>query len=138
MFTVPLAIIGTAISLYVTDTAVSVMAVIGMIVLAGIVVNNGIVLVDYMNRLQQYGVQGSAIIIQGVKDRFRPVIMTALTTILGLVPLALGIGEGAELNRPMAIAVIGGLISSTFLTLFIIPIIYSFFNRATRKTAEER
>lgn len=137
MFTVPLAIIGTAIGLVVTETPVSVMAIIGMIVLAGIVVNNGIVLVDYMNRLQQYGYKGKEIIIRGVKIRFRPVIMTALTTIFALVPLALGIGEGAELNQPMAIVVIGGLISSTFLTLFIIPIIYSYLNREIRRSLKE-
>lgn len=137
MFTVPLAIIGTAIGLVVTDSPVSVMAIIGMIVLAGIVVNNGIVLVDYMNRLQQYGYKGKEIIIQGVKIRFRPVIMTALTTIFALIPLALGIGEGAELNQPMAIVVIGGLISSTFLTLFIIPIIYSYLNRDIRRSLKE-
>lgn len=137
MFTVPLAIIGTSFGLVTTDTPVSVMAIIGMIVLAGIVVNNGIVLVDYMNRLQHYGYRGYDVIIQGVKVRFRPVLMTALTTIFALIPLALGFGEGAELNQPMAIVVIGGLISSTFLTLFIIPIIYSYLNRDIRKSLKE-
>lgn len=137
MFTVPLAVIGTAIGLVVTDTPVSVMTIIGMIVLAGIVVNNGIVLVDYMNRLQQYGYRSYEVVVQGVKVRFRPVIMTALTTIFALVPLALGIGEGTELNQPMAIAVIGGLISSTFLTLFVIPIIYSYLNREIRQSLRE-
>ncbi|GAC90585.1 cation/multidrug efflux pump [Anoxybacillus flavithermus NBRC 109594] len=124
MFTIPLMVIGIAGGLWLTQTPMSVMVIIGGIVLAGIVVNNAIVLVDYMNQLRARGERD--IIVTAVKLRLRPILMTALTTILGLLPLAFGIGDGAELNQPMAITVIGGLISSTFLTLFVIPIVYSF------------
>ncbi|EPZ38753.1 cation/multidrug efflux pump, partial [Anoxybacillus ayderensis] len=124
MFTIPLMIIGITAGLWLTQTPMSVMVIIGGIVLAGIVVNNAIVLVDYMNQMRARGERD--IIVTAVKLRLRPILMTAFTTILGLLPLAFGIGDGAELNQPMAITVIGGLISSTFLTLFIIPIVYSF------------
>ncbi|MGJ7035716.1 efflux RND transporter permease subunit [Anoxybacillus eryuanensis] len=124
MFTIPLMIIGIAGGLWLTQTPMSVMVIIGGIVLAGIVVNNAIVLVDYMNQLRVRGERD--MIVTAVKLRLRPILMTALTTILGLLPLAFGVGDGAELNQPMAITVIGGLISSTFLTLFVIPIVYSF------------
>lgn len=133
MFTVPLMFIGVAIALFVTQTPVSITAVIGLLVLVGIVVNNGIVLVDYINQRKAAGLESYEAIIVSVKDRLRPILMTALTTILGLVPLALGIGEGTEINQPMAITVIGGMISSTFLSLYIVPIVYSLFDRNTRK-----
>ncbi|MFA9558855.1 efflux RND transporter permease subunit [Evansella sp. AB-rgal1] len=132
MFSVPLVVVGVAIGLTVTLTPLSVMAFIGLIVLAGIVVNNAIVLVDYINKKKEAGMRTYDAIVEGVKDRARPILMTSVTTILGLVPLALGMGEGAEIQQPMAITVIGGLISSTFLTLFFIPVIYSFFDKETR------
>ncbi|TMW71537.1 efflux RND transporter permease subunit [Alteribacter natronophilus] len=132
MFSVPLVVIGVAIGLTLTRTPVSVMAFIGFIVLAGIVVNNAIVLVDYINKRKEAGMKSYDAIVTGVKDRARPIFMTAATTILGLVPLAAGIGEGTELQQPMAITVIGGLISGTFLTLFLIPVLYSFFDKETR------
>lgn len=137
MFSVPLMVIGVAVGLLVTDTPISVTAVIGILVLVGIVVNNGIVLVDYINQRKEAGMSSYDAIIASVRDRVRPILMTALTTILGLLPLALGIGEGTEMNQPMGIAVIGGLISSTFLTLYIVPIIYSLFDPQTRKRAVE-
>ncbi|GAE29839.1 efflux RND transporter permease subunit [Halalkalibacter hemicellulosilyticus] len=133
MFSVPLVVIGVALGLTVTLTPLSIMAFIGLIVLAGIVVNNAIVLVDYINKKKEAGVRSYDAIIEGVKDRARPIFMTSLTTILGLVPLALGMGEGSEIQQPMAITVIGGLISSTFLTLIFIPVIYSFFDKDTRR-----
>lgn len=133
MFTVPLFVIGTGIALTVTNTPIGITALIGFIVLAGIVVNNAIVLVDYINQRKRQGETTYEAIVSSVVDRARPIFMTALTTILGLVPLALGIGEGTEFNQPMGITVIGGLISSTFLTLYIIPVIYSFFEKETRK-----
>ncbi|MDG5473070.1 efflux RND transporter permease subunit [Jeotgalibacillus sp. ET6] len=133
MFTVPLMVIGVAIALVVTQTPVSVTAIIGLLVLSGIVVNNGIVLVDYINQRKADGMSSYDAIVTSVRDRLRPILMTALTTILGLLPLALGIGEGTEINQPMAITVIGGLISSTFLTLYIVPIVYSFLDPETRK-----
>ncbi|HZG73388.1 MAG TPA: efflux RND transporter permease subunit [Chondromyces sp.] len=133
MFTVPLMVIGVAIALTVTRTPISVPAVIGILILAGIVVNNAIVIVDYIIQRKRSGFNSYEAIIESVKDRARPILMTALTTILGLIPLAIGIGEGTEINQPMAITVIGGLISSTFLTLFVIPVVYSYFDKETRK-----
>ncbi|OLS33973.1 efflux RND transporter permease subunit [Bacillus sp. MRMR6] len=138
MFTVPLMVIGVAIALTITRTPISLTAIIGVIVLAGIVVNNAIVIVDYINQKKESGMDSLEAIVEAVKHRARPILMTALTTILGLVPLALGIGEGTEINRPMGITVIGGLISSTFLTLFVIPVVYSFFDKNTRKTRRLR
>ncbi|UCZ52057.1 efflux RND transporter permease subunit [Bacillus shivajii] len=132
MFSVPLVLIGVAIGLTITRTPISVTAFIGLIVLAGIVVNNAIVLVDYINQKKAAGYRGYEAIVEGVKDRARPILMTAMTTILGLIPLALGIGEGTELQQPLAITVIAGMISATFLTLFFIPVVYSFFDRETR------
>ncbi|WP_074033901.1 efflux RND transporter permease subunit [Bacillus massilinigeriensis] len=132
MFTMPLMMIGVGAALVFTNTPVSLTAIIGVIVLSGIVVNNAIVIVDYINQRKRAGFTTYEAIIDSVKDRVRPILMTALTTILGLVPLALGVGEGTEMNQPMGIVVIGGLISSTFLTLFIIPIVYSLFDKETR------
>lgn len=132
MFSVPLMLIGVAASLYLTNTLLGVTAIIGILILVGIVVNNGIVLIDYINQKRQRGLNVTDAIIVGAQDRIRPILMTALTTILGLVPLALGIGEGTEMNQPMAIVVIGGLISSTILTLFIVPIIYSLIEKETK------
>ncbi|WP_033543662.1 efflux RND transporter permease subunit [Planococcus sp. CAU13] len=132
MFTVPLMVIGVAIALFLTQTPVSITAIIGVLVLVGIVVNNGIVLVDYINKRKDSGMESYDAIIISVRDRMRPILMTALTTILGLAPLAIGIGEGTEINQPMGIAVIGGLISSTLLTLYVVPIVYSLFDKETR------
>lgn len=129
MFSVPLMTIGVAVGLVITDTPISVTAIIGVLVLVGIVVNNGIVLVDYINQRKSEGLSSYDAILSGVRDRVRPILMTALTTILGLLPLALGIGEGTEMNEPMGIVVVGGLISSTFLTLYIVPVIYSIVDR---------
>ncbi|MFF2752285.1 efflux RND transporter permease subunit [Psychrobacillus sp. NPDC058041] len=135
MFTVPLITIGIFIGLFSTNTPISISAVIGILILVGIVVNNGIVLVDYINQRKASGIGSYEAIITSVRDRVRPILMTALTTILGLVPLALGIGEGTEINQPMGITVVGGLISSTFLTLYVVPVIYSLFDKETRKKA---
>lgn len=136
MFSVPLFVIGVSIALTMTRTPIGITAIIGIIVLAGIVVNNAIVIVDYINQRKQQGLSSYDAIVTSVLDRARPILMTSLTTILGLVPIALGIGEGTELNQPMGITVIGGLISSTFLTLFVIPVIYSYFDKDTRKKAK--
>ena len=133
MFTVPLMTIGVAIALFATQTPISITAVIGILVLVGIVVNNGIVLVDYINQRKEAGMDSYDAIVTSVHDRRRPILMTALTTILGLLPLAIGIGEGTEINQPMGITVIGGLISSTLLSLYIVPIVYSLFDRQTRR-----
>lgn len=133
MFTVPLMVIGVSIAWFVTQTPISITAVIGLLVLVGIVVNNGIVLVDYINQRKAAGMDSYEAIVTSVRDRLRPILMTALTTILGLLPLALGIGEGTEINQPMGITVIGGLISSTFLSLYIVPVVYSLLDRKTRR-----
>jgi hydrophobic/amphiphilic exporter-1 (mainly G- bacteria), HAE1 family len=138
MFTVPLMVIGVAIALAITQTPISISAIIGVIVLAGIVVNNAIVIVDYINQRKEAGTNSFDSIVEAVQDRARPIFMTALTTILGLLPLALGIGEGTEINQPMGIAVIGGLISSTLLTIYVIPIVYSFFDKDTRRMKRGR
>ncbi|WP_226668392.1 efflux RND transporter permease subunit [Metabacillus litoralis] len=133
MFTIPLMIIGVGIALVITNSPISLTVVIGIIVLAGIVVNNAIVIVDYINQKKSQGFKTFEALVESVKVRFRPILMTALTTILGLIPLALGLGEGTEINRPMGLTVIGGLITSTFLTLFVIPIVYSLFDKETRR-----
>ncbi|ANU22736.1 efflux RND transporter permease subunit [Planococcus donghaensis] len=133
MFTVPLMAIGVAIALFITQTPVSITAVIGLLVLVGIVVNNGIVLVDYINQRKEDGMGSYDAIVTSVHDRRRPILMTALTTILGLLPLAIGIGEGTEINQPMGITVIGGLISATLLSLYVVPIVYSLLDGQTRR-----
>ncbi|MGD6964803.1 efflux RND transporter permease subunit [Rossellomorea vietnamensis] len=138
MFTVPLMVIGVALALSITRTPISISAVIGVIVLAGIVVNNAIVIVDYINQKKESGIDSYESIVEAVKDRARPILMTALTTILGLVPLALGIGQGTEINQPMGITVIGGLVSSTLLTLYVIPVVYSLFDKDTRRMKRRR
>ncbi|OLN22385.1 MFS transporter [Domibacillus antri] len=133
MFTVPLAIIGVTISLIVSNLPLSIPAIIGILILIGIVVTNAILMVDSILLRKRAGYVGMEAIVQSVKDRVRPILMTALTAILGLVPLASGIGDGTEINQPMSVVVIGGLFSSTFLTLFVIPVVFSFFDRQTRK-----
>ncbi|MFW5648175.1 MAG: efflux RND transporter permease subunit [Candidatus Alkaliphilus sp. MAG34] len=128
MFTVPLAFSGGALALFITRKALGVTALIGVIILAGIVVNNGIVLVDYINVLRKEGKERFEAVTTAGPIRLRPILMTTLTTILGLVPLALGIGEGSELQAPMAIVVIGGLTLSTILTLVFVPVLYTVFD----------
>lgn len=132
--TIPLAIVGVIWMLLVTETSLSVVAFIGIIMLAGIVVNNSIVLVDYINQLRERGMPLREAVLTGGRTRLRPILMTALTTILALLPLALGLGSGAESWSPMARSVIGGLIASTFLTLLVIPIIYTYL--APKKDTE--
>jgi len=124
MFSMPLAVIGVLFALFFTGETFSVPSIMGIIVLAGIVVNNAIVLVDYVNQLRSEGRGITEALIEAGGTRLRPILMTALTTILGLLPLAISSGPGSELQRPMAIAVIGGLAVSTLLTLYIIPLTY--------------
>lgn len=129
MFTIPLALIGVIIVLFVTGVPLSVVAFLGMIMLAGIVVNNAIVLVDYINHLRGTGLSKIEAIVQAGEVRLRPILMTTSTTVLGLLPMAVGLGDGAEIRTPMAITVVAGLISSTLLTLVIIPTVYSLLDR---------
>jgi len=133
MFTVPLAFIGVVFGLYGFGKTLSVPALMGVLILTGIVVNNAIVMIDYINRLKKSGTEFGEAIIEGASVRVRPILVTAITTILGMLPMALSHTEGAELRSPMAVAVASGLLFSTFLTLFIIPIIYSIVNRVSYK-----
>lgn len=131
MFTVPLAIIGVAIALWVTGTSINVISLLGIVLLVGVVVNNGIVLIEYMNQLRESGLDLVPAVLEAVKIRTRPILMSSLTTVVALIPLAIGLGEGAELRSPLAIAVMGGLTTSTFLTLLIIPSLYILVTRWT-------
>lgn len=136
MFSVPLASIGVTLMLFLTNTTFNVQSFIGCIILGGIVVNNAILLVDHTNLLRRRdGMPLSEAIEEAGRRRLRPILMTAMTTALGLVPLAVGLGEGGEAQAPLARAVIGGLLSSTFITLVFVPVIYSIFER--RLTKEE-
>ena len=137
LFTILLALVGAVLALYLTGTTVNVVAFIGVIMLAGIVVNNAIVLVDLINQLRAEGMAKSAAIMEAGRARLRPILMTTLTTALGLAPMAIGIGEGAEVRTPMAITVIGGLLVSTLLTLIVIPVVYSALDRKKWPTANE-
>ncbi|OPZ29817.1 MAG: Multidrug resistance protein MdtB [Lentisphaerae bacterium ADurb.BinA184] len=130
MFSVPLAVIGVVLTLLLTDTTFNMQSFIGCIMLGGIVVNNAILLVDHTNLLRRRdGMPLHDAIEEAGRRRLRPILMTALTTILGLLPLALGLGEGGEAQAPLARTVIGGLVSSTFITLLVIPVVYSVFER---------
>jgi len=130
LFSVPLAAVGVALALAITGTTISVMVFIGMIMLSGIVVNNAIVLVDLINRLRSEGVERTRAIMQAGSQRLRPILMTTLTTALGLLPMAIGLGEGAEIRMPMAITVIGGLLVSMVLTLIVVPVVYTLLDRS--------
>jgi multidrug efflux pump subunit AcrB len=125
MVTIPLAFVGTVLALKLLGLALSIVVFLGMIMLAGIVVNNAIVLVDYINTLRRRGMSRDEAIVTAGSVRLRPILMTTATTVLGLLPMAIGLGEGAEIRTPMAIAVISGLISSTALTLIVIPSFYA-------------
>ncbi len=129
MFTLPMALAGVVLALLVTGTSVSVMVLIGLVVLAGIVVNNGIVLIDYTKQLRARGVSKVEALVQAGQVRLRPILMTTLTTVLGLLPMALGLGEGAEVRAPLAITLIGGLTMATVLTLVVLPAVYATFDR---------
>jgi HAE1 family hydrophobic/amphiphilic exporter-1 len=129
LFTIPLALVGAVLALYITGTTINIVALIGVIMLAGIVVNNAIVLVDLINQLRAQGVERIEAIMEAGSARLRPILMTSLTTALGLLPMAMGFGQGSEVRTPMAITVIGGLVVSTMLTLVVIPVVYSLMDR---------
>ncbi len=137
MTTVPLAMVGVVVVLWLAAIPVTIMVFLGLILLVGIVVNNAIVLIDYINVLRERGVPKAEAIVEAGRARLRPILMTALTTVVGLIPMALGLGEGAEIRAPMAITVIVGLSSATVLTLVVIPILYAQFtpDRAPRAAA---
>jgi HAE1 family hydrophobic/amphiphilic exporter-1 len=138
MFTVPLALMGAVIGLTLTATPLSVIAAIGAIMLAGIVVNNGIVLVDRINQLRRRRLPLEESVVRAGRERFRPILMTTATTVLGLLPMALGLGEGAELRAPLAITVISGLLLATVLTLVVVPVTYVLLTPSGGVPDEER
>jgi HAE1 family hydrophobic/amphiphilic exporter-1 len=133
MFSVPFCIIGLVAALVATGTTFSLMSFIGAILLVGIVVNNAIVLIDYMNRLQARGLSVRQAIIRGGKTRLKPILMTSFTTIFGLLPMAIGVGAGSELRAPLGRAVVGGLLTSSFVTLILIPTVYWLVESRIRK-----
>jgi HAE1 family hydrophobic/amphiphilic exporter-1 len=137
MFTMPTAIIGALLSLFVTGRSLSVSSFLGVIMLMGIVVANAIVLIDYLKQLRDGGMEKNEAILEAGRVRLRPILMTSFSTILAMLPLALGIGEGTESMAPMASVVVGGLLVSTVLTLVFVPVVYSIFddwrNKVTRK-----
>lgn len=130
LLTIPLALVGAVLMFLVTGITVNIMGIIGMVMLAGIAVNNSIILVDRIGQLKDSGLSLTDAIAEAGQQRIRPILMTSLTTILALVPMALGIGDGASLSSPMAIAVIGGLLTSTLLSLVVIPCVYYVFESA--------
>ena len=138
MFTLPFAMSGVFIALWLTNTPLSIIALIGAIMLVGIVTKNGIVMVDYMNLLVERGMPVRDAVIEGGKSRLRPVLMTSLTTVLGMMPMSLGIGEGSEIWQPMGISVVGGLFMSTLLTLFIVPSLYAMLEGRKERKAERK
>ncbi len=127
MFTVPFALVGVIWILFLTRVPISVPSLVGVLILSGIVVNNAIVMIDYIKTLRDRGVDAFDAVIRGASRRLRPILITAVTTIFGMLPMAVSQSEGAEMRAPMAIAVIGGLLVSTLLTLFVIPAVYSIF-----------
>ncbi|MBM3235389.1 efflux RND transporter permease subunit [Candidatus Poribacteria bacterium] len=137
MFTLPLGIIGVLLALFMTGTSISMTSLMGVLILFGIVVNNAIVLVDYVNQLRKRGMERSEAIVRGASIRLRPILITAFTTILGLVPMAIDRAEGAEMRAPMAISLIGGLLVATILTLVVIPVIYSIMDDISRRVSRK-
>ncbi|MEP6485352.1 MAG: efflux RND transporter permease subunit [Rudaea sp.] len=138
MFSIPLALVGAVLALKLTATPLSVVVFIGLIMLAGIVVKNAIVLIDRVNQLREEGVDKINAIVQAAESRLRPISMTTLCTLLGFMPLAIGIGDGNEVRAPMAITVIGGLLVSTLLTLIVIPVVYTLLDRRSDEVYVER
>jgi HAE1 family hydrophobic/amphiphilic exporter-1 len=129
LFTIPMGLIGSIWGLYVTGTTINSVALIGLIMLAGIVVNNAIVLIDAINQARERGLERIEAIKLAGRTRLRPILITSVSTVIGLIPMAIGIGEGAEIRRPMAITVISGTLVATFLTLVVIPVLYAVLDR---------
>ncbi|NQU85069.1 MAG: efflux RND transporter permease subunit [Mariniphaga sp.] len=129
LLTIPLAVVGSILIFFILGNTINIMAIIGIIMLVGIAVNDSIILVDRINQLIREGIERRTAIIQAGQQRIRPIIMTSLTTILALLPLTIGFGESASLRSPMALAVIGGLVTSTLLTLVVIPCVYDVLDR---------
>lgn len=137
MFSIPLAFTGGFIALFITGNELGIISMLGFIMLAGLIVNNGIVLIDYINQARRQGMKKHDAIIDAGKTRVRPILMTAMTTILAMVTSAIGIGGGSDMIKPMAITIIGGLVYGTILTLIVIPCIYDAFNREKNMVEED-
>ena len=137
MFTIPLAFTGGFIALLLCGMEVSVISLIGFIMLTGIIVNNGIVLVDYINQLRQEGMERRAAIIEAGTTRMRPILMTTITTILGLIDMATRNDAGTAMMQPVAVVCIGGLVYATLMTLFVVPCIYDLLNKKELRTVRE-
>ena len=131
---IPLAVTGGVLSLWLRGMPFSITAAIGFIALSGVAVLNGLVMISYFNQLREQGLSVREAVIEGSLTRLRPVLMTALVASFGFVPMAIATGTGAEVQRPLATVVIGGILSSTFLTLIILPILYAWFERQQRAT----
>jgi HAE1 family hydrophobic/amphiphilic exporter-1 len=138
MFAIPFALIGVALALFITQQVVNVVVLIGAVILAGIVVNNSIVLIDFTNQLRRMGKNKFEAVQEACAVRIRPILMTTSTTVLGLLPMALSWGEGAELRVPLAVTIIGGLIVSTLLTLVLVPVFYTLVVRDKPLVPEEK
>jgi len=130
MFSIPFAFTGVMLALFITGSTLNIVAGLGAVLLIGIVVKNGIILVDFTNLMRDRGMRLYDAIVTAGRSRLRPVLMTALTTILGMVPLAFSTGEGSEIWRPMGITVIGGLVFSTIITMIIVPVMYGLMGRS--------
>ena len=136
MFTIPLAFTGGFFGLFITQNTVSVIGMLGFVMLAGIIVNNGIVMVDYINQLRREGLSKKEAIVESATARLRPILMTTLTTVISMSTLALGIGKGSAMMQPMAIVMIGGLVYGTVLTLLVVPVLYDIMNREKNMVEE--
>ena len=136
MFTIPLGVAGVVWALFLTNTTLSVTSFEGVIVMVGIVVSNGILLIDYINRLRKRGLELHEAVMTGGRTRLRPILMTSLATVFGLIPMALGMG-GDKSQAPLAIAVIGGLTASTFLTLIFVPTLYTIFEERFKRELKQ-
>lgn len=133
MFAIPTSIIGVLLGLLITDISLSIPAIIGVTMLVGVVLNNSILLVDYTNILRRRGIERTEAIVEAGRSRLRPILMTTITTVLALIPLGMGIGEGAELQQPLAVTVIFGLTTSSIFTLFLVPVIYLIMDNVSKK-----
>jgi len=138
MFSIPFAFTGVFLALFITNTTLNVISLIGAIMLIGIVVKNGIVLVDFTNLMHDRGMPLKEAVVKAGRSRLRPILMTTLTTLLAMVPLAIPGGEGSETWQPMGIAIIGGLLFSTLITLILIPTIYAIFGAVREKKERKR
>ena len=138
MLSIPFGVGGVLVALWLTHTTLNLMSALGIILLLGIVVKNGIVLIDYIRLCRERGQGVLKAVVTAGRSRLRPVLMTTLTTILGMVPMAVGRGEGSELWRPLGISVIGGLTLSTVLTLILVPVVYSTFAGGQIKRARKK